>query len=69
MKKERNDFFCINMTEDAFGNEIDTTIHGSVNNYHYRQLGLVYKPCIPRQLTNENKGKEKCLIDDINDEK
>ena len=27
----------------------------------------MYKPCTPKQRTEDNKDTEKCLVDDIND--
>ena len=51
---------------DKFGNPIDFSIYGNWKFDLSRDLTVVYRPCIPTQRTNLTKNK--CLIEDINNQ-
>ena len=63
MKKKKNMFYCLDET-DQFGKPVNMTIYGNAWSATGRGLGLVFRPCIPRQKTDFNQN-ESCLIDDI----
>ena len=59
-----NEFFCINDL-DVNGKKINKKLYGNSDVQENRTFNLVYRPCIPEQLTDENKDKEDelCLAD------
>ena len=65
MQKERM-FYCLDKT-DQFGIPIDLQLYGRESGSAYRQLSIVFRPCNPRQRTNENMDSENCLINDVTD--
>ncbi len=48
-----------------FGNPHDFLLHGDGRASVVRNLIIMYRPCIPRQRTTENKDREKCLVNDV----
>jgi hypothetical protein len=52
--KAENFFFCLDQ-KDQFGNAISFETYGDDENMANRNLGVYYRPCVPQQLTEENK--------------
>ena len=53
---------------DIYGNKLDFGLWGSNEARVYRDISVVYRPCIPVQRTADNSATGKCLIDDINNQ-
>ena len=60
----RDEFYCINDL-DINGKKINKKLYGMSDVQENRTFGLVFRPCIPEQITEENKDKEDelCLAD------
>lgn len=62
--KNKTYFYCIDKT-DAFGKPLNMELYGQFTDHVFRVLHIMYRPCVPRQRTDENKDIENCLIDDM----
>ena len=59
-----DELLCLE-NKDINGNKINKKLYGSTNLQENREFVLVFTPCIPEQITDQNKDKEDemCLAD------
>ena len=62
--KKANTFYCLDKI-DTNGRPLNTSLFGKDDIVVHRRLDIIFTPCIPQQLTEENKHLQKkmCLAD------
>jgi hypothetical protein len=62
--KLKDSLFCLN-EKDIKGKPINYNLFGRDEVSKHRRLDIIFKPCMPKQLTKENGHLEKveCLVD------
>jgi hypothetical protein len=59
---ENQFFYCLDHT-DMFGEKVELKLFGSGQHMESRTLSIIYRPCVPKQVTEENRGSGECVAD------